>query len=91
MDVEDEILEELEENEREIALRDCIIEEKEKTIEENVKIIGEKEKTIEEKEKELNEKEQKLINSAKKMKNYGVPIDEIIFETGLSKERIEIL
>ncbi|MBU0764485.1 MAG: hypothetical protein KJ607_06600, partial [Bacteroidetes bacterium] len=47
MDVEDEIIEELGEKEREIAIKDVIIEESKKTIEENKKQLAEKDKQIE--------------------------------------------
>jgi len=64
MDVEDEIIEELAELERqrefELAVKDVIIEEQVKQLGEKEKAIEEKEKTIEEKEKAIKEKEKLL-------------------------------
>lgn len=61
MDVEDEILEELQNKEREIERKDVELKEKEKTIEEKEKTIEEKVKTIEEKDKII----EKLKNELK--------------------------
>ena len=55
MDLEDEIIEELEERERELAMKEIIIEEQVKTIVEERKIREENEKTIEELKRELEE------------------------------------
>jgi len=55
MDLEDEIIEELEERERELALKEIIIEEQMKTIEEERKKREESENTIEELKRELDE------------------------------------
>ena len=67
MDIEDEILEELQDWEREVERRDQIIEEKDqmidekdKTIEEDRRMIAEKDKTIEEKDKLIEELKRKL-------------------------------
>jgi hypothetical protein len=65
MDVEDEILEELDNREREIYLREEVIKEKIKTIEEKDKTIGEKDKTIGEKDKTIGEKDKALIEKDK--------------------------
>ncbi|MBN2395928.1 MAG: hypothetical protein JXC36_05645 [Candidatus Atribacteria bacterium] len=56
MDIEDDILEELQDMERQIANKDIVIEEKEKIIDEKEKIIDEKEKIIEELKKQLDKK-----------------------------------
>ena len=55
MDIEDEIIEELENLERDIANRDKIIEEKNKVIEENKKELEEKDKELEENRKLIEE------------------------------------
>ena len=65
MDIEDEIIEELENLERDIANRDKIIEENNKVIEEKNKVIEENKKELEEKDKEL-EENRKLIEELKK-------------------------
>jgi len=62
MDLEDEIIEELEERERELALKEIIIEEQVKTIEEKEKSIEKKEKIIEELKRELDELRNKTKN-----------------------------
>jgi len=56
MEIEDEILEELQEKEREIARSVQIIEEKDRTIEENKKTIEEKDRLIEELQKRLKDR-----------------------------------
>ncbi len=56
MDVEDEILEELQNQERIIALKDKALEEKDKIIEDKDKVIEDKDKVIEDKDKALEEK-----------------------------------
>jgi len=60
MDIEDEIIEELENLERDIANRDKIIEEKNKVIEENKKELEEKDKELEENRKLIEELKKKL-------------------------------
>lgn len=60
MEIEDEILEDLQDLEREIAKKDKELEAKDKTIKENRKTIEENRKTIEEKDKLIEELKQKL-------------------------------
>jgi len=60
MDLEDEIIEELEERERELALKEIIIEEQVKTIEEKDKAIEIKDKAIEEERKKRDENEKTI-------------------------------
>ena len=79
MIVEDDILSELAEREREVELAEKKIKEAEKKAEE----------AQEKAERERKEKEEAKIKLAKKMLKYGEIIDEIISETGLSKEEIE--
>jgi len=68
MDIEDEILEELAEKEREkeyeLALKDVVIEQQGKILEEKDKKIEEKDKKIEEKDKKIEEKD-KVIETEK--------------------------
>ena len=73
MDIEDEIIEELAEMQREkdyekeyeLALKDAIVEEKEKTIEDKEKQLEEKEKTIEENKKTIEKLKQEIENMKK--------------------------
>jgi len=60
MDLEDEIIQELEERERELALKEIIIEEQVKTIEEKDKAIEIKDKAIEEERKKRDENEKTI-------------------------------
>jgi methyl-accepting chemotaxis protein len=76
MDIEDEILEELQEKEREIARGVQIIEENKKTIEEkdlkieeNKKTIEEKDQTIKENKKTIEEKDKLIKELQEKLNN----------------------
>jgi hypothetical protein len=60
MEMEDDILAELQENERLLGEKDRALEEKDKTIEEKVKALEEKDRTIEEKVKAIEEKDKAL-------------------------------
>ncbi len=106
MEVEDEILEELQQKEREAEMAVLIAEmekqkalrEKEKAEMEMAKAEQEKTKAEQEKEQERQEKELALerekkmaLKLAKQMLKSGTPAEEIIKETGLTLEEIENL
>ena len=88
MNIEDDILEELAERERDIA---NLLQEKEEAkkelVKEKLKVQEEKKRAEEEKRKN----KELMIKLAKKMKKYNEPIDLIMKETGLSKKEIEQL
>nr|VFJ93844.1 MAG: PD-(D/E)XK nuclease family transposase [Candidatus Kentron sp. LFY] len=65
MEVEDDILAELEDIERQIAGKDKLIEEKDQVIEENAKALEEKDKAIEENARALEEKDKAIEENAR--------------------------
>lgn len=69
MEIEDEILEELQDKEREIARNVQIIEEKDRTIEEKDRTIGEKDWMIEENKKTIQAKDKLIEELQKKLAN----------------------
>jgi len=80
MDIEDEIIEEIREfereKERELAIKDVIIDAQIKTIDEKEKAIEEKEKTIEEKEKMIEIKDKAIEEKEKTIEIKDKAIEE---------------
>ncbi len=102
MIVEDEILSELAEKERQVAEAEKKAEQAEKKAEQAEKKAEQAEKKAEQAEKEVKETERKAIDAkkneqevkiklAKKMLKYSESIEEIMKETGLSRADIEFL
>ncbi|MDR0573455.1 MAG: hypothetical protein LBG96_05405 [Tannerella sp.] len=77
MEMEDDYLKELQDKEREIALREEIIEEQGKALEEKDKALGEKDKTLGEKDKALEEKDKALGEKDKTIEEQARELDEL--------------
>ena len=69
MDIEDEILEDLQDFEREIARKDQIIEKNRTTMKQNKKTIEENKKTLKENRKTIGEKDRLIEELKKKLKD----------------------
>ena len=76
MDMEDEILEELQNMERQIERRDIQIEEDKKAIEEKDKAIEEKDKAIEEKDKAIEDKDKTIEDKDKAIEEKDKAIED---------------